>query len=286
MDKIIEDFLKNIDLPTPTPTELQKFLYQEMVRLSVLIDENTSKPQIFGLMSALVKRAKYQVNGEGDRERLAQLVQFLFEDQGFKTAYQQYFKTDHLLLNRVLRHRQATPVSMAAIMLYLASVLDLPLFAVSFPTQIILRAELREASGQISVKFLNPADGSFLSMEQLTKWLEGEAGYEAEITPKLLKRADTSELLERLETLFKMALTGEGKYEETLRIIQYRLSFNPEDPYEIRDRGMVLASMDCYHAALEDINYFIDQCPEDPSALVLKLEVAGLERQSKNVAVH
>ncbi len=83
-----------------------------------------------------------------------------------------------------------------------------------------------------------------------------------------------------------MALTREGKYEETLRLIEYRLVFSPEDPYEIRDRGMVLASMDCFQAAYEDLSYFIDQCPEDPSAVMLKLEIKGLEQKSKESRLH
>ena len=49
---------------------------------------------------------------------------------------------------------------------------------------------------------------------------------------------------------------------------------------------MVLASMDCYQAAYEDLSYFIDQCPEDPSAMILKNEIQGLERKSKQNSLH
>ena len=39
-------------------TELQRFLYRELIRLSMLVDDNLTEPQIYGLMSALVKKAK------------------------------------------------------------------------------------------------------------------------------------------------------------------------------------------------------------------------------------
>jgi len=113
-----------------------------------------------------------------------------------------------------------------------------------------------------------------------------EAHFGVTVTPDNLRRAEPAELLERVEMLFKMALTKEQKFEAALRLIEYRLIFSPEDPYEIRDRGMVLASMDCYQAAYEDLSYFIDQCPEDPSAMILKNEIQGLERKSKQNSLH
>lgn len=288
MDDVIEELLKELDLPKVeiSPKELQKYLYREMVRLTLLVDDSLTEPQVFGLMSALVKKARYQVNAESDADRIRQLLTLVYQEWGFNCNYQQYFHTDNLLLNKVIRTHSGMPVSVGAIVLYLAASLDLPIYPVNFPTQLILRAEMKDEKGKTTVRFINPWDGSFMPLELLGKWLEGEIGYGTELTPELLRRAKPSELLERVETVFKMALTHEGKYEETLRLIEYRLVFSPEDPYEIRDRGMVLASMDCFQAAYEDLSYFIDQCPEDPSAVMLKLEIKGLEQKSKESRLH
>ncbi|WGE71297.1 SirB1 family protein [Actinobacillus equuli subsp. haemolyticus] len=288
MDDIIQELLKELEDPKVeiSRSELQKYLYREMVRLTLLIDDSLSEPQVLGLMSALVKKARYQVNATSDAERIQQLLDLVYQEWKFNCDYEGYFHTDNLLLNRVIRRHQGMPVSVGAIVLYLAAALDLPLYPVNFPTQLILRAEMKDEKGKTTVRFINPWDGSFLPIELLIKWLEGEVGYGVELSPDLLRKAQPNELLERVETVFKMALTREKKYEETLRVIEYRLAFSPEDPYEIRDRGMVLASMDCYQAAYEDLSYFIDQCPEDPSAVMLKLEMKGLEQKSKESRLH
>lgn len=288
MDNIIEELLKELEEPSITisDVELKKYLYREMLRLTTLVDSSVTEPQVFGQMSALVKKARYNVNAENDEERINQLLHLVYQEWGFHCCYEDYFHTENLLLNQVIRKKQGMPVSLGAIVLYLAAVLELPLYPVNFPTQLILRAEIRQPNGATKVRFINPWNGEFLTIEMLNKWLEGEIGFGAEVTPVLLKRAEVGNLLERIETVFKMALTREGRYEEALRLIEYRLTFIPEDPYEIRDRGMVLASMDCYQAALEDINYFIDQCPEDPSAEILKMEVQGLVRKSQESLVH
>lgn len=288
MDNIINDIFQEIKKPKSVvnKVQLQKFLYRELVRLTLMIDDNLSESQELGLMSVLVKKARYDVNGESDEERLNQLLTLVYQEWGFHCHHAEYFYTDNLLINKVIRKFRGMPVSLGAVVLYLAASLNLPLYPVNFPTQLILRAELKNEQGRTEVKFINPWDGSELSREKLEKWLEGEMGYGVELNQEYLRIAEEDELLERLETVFKMALTREGKYEEALRLIEYRLAISPEDPYEIRDRGMILASMDCYQAAFDDLSYFIDQCPDDPSAMMLKLEIAGLEKQSKASVLH
>lgn len=51
------------------------------------------------------------------------------------------------------------------------------------------------------------------------------------------------------------------------------LAISPNDPYEIRDRGYVLEELDCQHAAVDDYQYFVEQCPDDPSAQLLRLQI-------------
>ncbi|QIW15233.1 hypothetical protein A4G20_02185 [Pasteurellaceae bacterium RH1A] len=267
------------------PAGLQKYLYQELVRITTLLDESVSPPQIFGQMAALVKKARYEVNAESDSERLDQLLHLVYQDWHFGCHAAGYFHSDNLMLNKVLRTRCGMPVSLGAVVLNLAASLNLPLYPVNFPTQLILRAELQEGAAKV-VKYINPWDGSFLDYAQLNKLLEGEMGYASELKSEYLRRADVEELQERLETVVKMTLAGEGRYEDALKLIEFRLILNPDDPYQIRDRGMMLAGLHCYHAAVEDLTYFIDQCPDDPSAMMLKLEMPALVQQSKQQALH
>ena len=83
-----------------------------------------------------------------------------------------------------------------------------------------------------------------------------------------------------------MALTKEKKFQEVLEMINFRLIFSPDDPYEIRDRGMIFATMDCFQAAYEDLSYFVDQCPDDPSAVMIKMDIKQLEQKGKEIVLH
>ncbi len=266
--------------------ELQQFLYKELLRLSLVIDDSFHQPQVKGYMSSLVRKAKQWVNAETEEQRINQLLALVYNEWKFNCSPYNYFDTRNILVNKVLRDKQGMPVSLGAVVLYLASVLSLPIYPVNFPIQLILRAEYINDNNQPKTRFINPWNGQDISLAQLEKRLEGELGFEATLSPEFIRVANMEELLERVETVVKMILTREGNYEKALEIIENRLTFSPDDPYEIRDRGMVLASLDCFDAAAKDLNYFIEKCPDDPSALMLKLEVPTLLKQSKDYQIH
>lgn len=288
MDDIINEILQELESPKITirDEKLQTFLYEEMDRIGGIVDEGVTPRQRSARASALVRKVRPLITANNELDRLHQLLDVIYRQMKFSYRYTDYFNSDNLLLHKVLQTKQGMPVSFAAILLYLAAKCGIPLFAVNFPTQIILRAEISHDDGRQETLFINPADGKFLSMDDLEKWLDGEPMAGLLVTPMLIRRAEPFELLERVETLFKMALTKEKKFQEVLEMINFRLIFSPDDPYEIRDRGMIFATMECFQAAYEDLSYFIDQCPDDPSARMIKMDIKQLEQKSKEMILH
>ncbi len=86
-----------------------------------------------------------------------------------------------------------------------------------------------------------------------------------------------------LDTL-KAALMEEKQFELALRASETVLQFDPEDPYEIRDRGLIYAQLECDHVAISDLNYFVEQCPEHPISEVIKVQIHSIEH--KQVTLH
>ncbi len=54
---------------------------------------------------------------------------------------------------------------------------------------------------------------------------------------------------------------------------------NPEDPYEIRDRWLIFAQLECGHVALNDLTYFVEQCPKDPVSEMIKVQIHSVEQE-------
>ena len=81
----------------------------------------------------------------------------------------------------------------------------------------------------------------------------------AELFNEDLDEADNAEVIRKLLDTLKSALMEERQMELALRASEALLQFNPEDPYEIRDRGLIYAQLDCDHVALLDLSYFVEQ---------------------------
>lgn len=82
-------------------------------------------------------------------------------------------------------------------------------------------------------------------------------------------------LVEYLSSL-KNALIREKEFEKALLCVDLLLSLNPDDPRQRRDRGFLLHQLDCFKVAVDDYRYFVEKCPKDPAAQLLKIQLDNI----------
>lgn len=145
----------------------------------------------------------------------------------------------------------------------------------------LLRADL-ESSQQIWL--INPFNGDTLDEHTLEVWLKGNISPLAELFNEDLEEADNAEVIDKLLDTLKSALVAEQQMELALRVSEVLLQINPEDPYEIRDRGLIYAQLECEHVALRDLSYFIEQCPEDPISEMIRAQINTISH--KHIILH
>ena len=255
----------------------QKALYAELTHfyLSICEKEQIDEPRLRGLVGSLVRKARQAIPEEwDDKAKIHQLLQLFYGDWGFHCDTDNYFYARNLYLPYVLEEREGMPVSLGALILYLAASLKLPIYPVNFPTQLILRAEV---DGEVA--FIDPWSGKYISADELKKLYEGAFGFGAQIQPEDLARADIPMLTARFRQLAKNALIREEQNDLAFNYIQFLLA-GRKDPYDIRDRGLVLAQMGAYPSAIEDLEYFVDQCPNDPTSSLLKTQLLELKGEA------
>ena len=71
----------------------------------------------------------------------------------------------------------------------------------------------------------------------------------------------------------KGALIREGQFAQALKCVDILIALRPDDPFERRDRGFLLHQLDCFKVAYDDYQYFVDKCPKDPAAQLLKMQL-------------
>ncbi|WMQ73618.1 MAG: hypothetical protein GPOALKHO_000636 [Sodalis sp.] len=55
------------------------------------------------------------------------------------------------------------------------------------------------------------------------------------------------------------------------------------DLYEICDRCLIHVELECDHVALNDLNCFVEQCPEDTISEMMKVQINSIK---KSVILH
>ncbi|MFT5163275.1 MAG: regulator of sirC expression with transglutaminase-like and TPR domain [Alteromonadaceae bacterium] len=94
---------------------------------------------------------------------------------------------------------------------------------------------------------------------------------------------DRMSLLQIYLTQQKLAFTDESKYADALCCIELLIKTMPDDPYQRRDRGFLLHQLDCFKVARDDFEFFIEQCPQDPAAQLLKLQLEEFDGSEQTV---
>lgn len=127
--------------------------------------------------------------------------------------------------------------------------------------------------------YINPFNGEYVAKNTLHAWLKGHEGNLAELKPEHLVVADTSTLIGRWLAVLKGALMREEHYTQALRCSDIALALVPDDPFEIRDRGYIYQQLNCHQVARKDYEFFIEQCPNDPSIDMLKLQLQAFNEE-------
>ncbi|WJV55908.1 invasion regulator SirB1 [Pectobacteriaceae bacterium CE90] len=232
-------------------------------------------------LQQLVDEARKVIPENLDHEqRLEKLIVLFFKTWGFGGAGGVYCLSDVLWLDKVLESRQGMPVSLGVVFLHIAHQLALPLMPVVFPTQLILRADWLDEE----MWLINPLNGDTLNEHVLEVWLKGNIGPSAKLIDEDLDEAENIMIVRKMLDTLKAALMEEKQMELALRASEAALQFDPEDPYEIRDRGLIYAQLDCDHIAISDLNYFVEQCPEDPVSEMIKIQIHSIEQ--KQIVLH
>ncbi|MFY2509343.1 SirB1 family protein [Vibrio pectenicida] len=224
-------------------------------------------------LQRLLKKAEVTLSNEvNDQQRFDALLRLFYHEWGFIGDQDAYYESSNAFIDKVLERRKGIPVSLGSILLYLGRKLGFPISGVTFPSQFLIKVEwFGEAP-----RYINPFNGEYVSKQILRAWLIGHSGPLARLKQAHLKSTDNPTVIGRWLALVKSAFLREEHYTLALKCTDLALTFVPDDPYEIRDRGFIYQQLDCHQIALTDYLYFIDQCPDDPAAELLKNQVNAM----------
>ncbi|MCU4676151.1 tetratricopeptide repeat protein [Catenovulum sp. 2E275] len=212
-------------------------------------------------------------------DKVQAILDFFYFEQIFCLSVNQPHDVGYNLATGLLYHCAATPV-LAVILVDLLRQADLEAEPIMAKQGAIVR--IRLADNQFV--FIKADDGASFDWHEVELHLGlTEKDQEKIKGPSDLTIADDKEIDALLLNLFKAELIELGMFDHAFQVSQTLLELDPDNPYERRDRGFLLQQMDCDKLAVADYQFFIEQCPKDPMAQILKNQLSSMENHRRDI---
>ncbi|HGJ5898937.1 invasion regulator SirB1 [Arsenophonus apicola] len=251
-------------------------LSEGIILVSRIIRPDFPVEQVNAQLRLLVAEARQAIQADDDIEtQVSILLKLFYQDWLFSGVTGVYSLSEALWLDKVLIARKGAPVSLGTIFLHVATQLQLPVMPIIFLTQLILCVRREDGT----YWYINPINGETLTEQMLDLWVKGTISPFAHLTRKDIEETAHRTIIRKMFDTIKAALMEEKKMEQALRVCETLLILDPKDPYEIRDRGLIFAHLECNHVAISDLNYFVEQCPEDPVSEMIKMQIYSIKGQ-------
>ena len=224
-------------------------------------------PQLTNQVHEYVAQLSQFMSSEKSRhENFYAVIDAIFDELAFSGPGEQRLPESSLSnVSYAIMHRTGNHTSLTVLYRELLRRLGFNAFVADIEGQIALVVKLSNSE----LLILDPVSGAseyLISSDDVRQTMANEIA-------SFAKEIDAEEVVKDVLTEQKVTLLGEGLFEEALKCVETLMDLLPEDPYERRDRGLVLQQLDCGHWAKDDFDYFIKACPNDPMAVFIKSQL-------------
>jgi len=210
-------------------------------------------------------------------DTIVALNRFLFDEHGFSGNAADYYDPRHSFLNDVLDRKRGIPLTLALVYMEIGRRIGLPVQGISFPAHFLVKCQLREG-----MVVLDPyAKGISLSFDEIRrriKSLRNDAEPPRSVIAGMLATASNKDILVRMLRNLKGIYSHHQQWLKALAATDRIISVMPGLAEEYRDRGMIYLSLECFRAALFDLQAYIKMLPVAADADSVRQKVVELQR--------
>lgn len=245
----------------------EKGLLEKMVLIEEFIF--SSSDTHLDNIDSIVQQCKLALEGLDDPlEQSEQLVNELFISQLLIDSYRDCWPVIAYQLQASLDYRTISPTLKAIILRYVIEACDFDCDIVFVPDKVMVRLVCDDMYAIV----FDPVTGESLNWQEFDIRMD-ESENQIESQPENMSQI--SLIVKHLSAL-KAALIKEAQFDKALKCVDILLTLSPDDPFERRDRGFLLHQLDCFKVAVDDYRYFVQKCPKDPAAQLLKIQLDNI----------
>lgn len=205
------------------------------------------------------------------------VLRTLFEEGGFRGNERAYDEPGSGLLASVIERRVGIPITLSIVLMEVSRRIGLPLQGVGLPGHFVVRFP-----DPTSRLYIDPfRGGAILDIAQCVELVEriyrGRLTWRDEFLTPLGGRG----IIKRVLLNLKNSLSHAKDYAAALAATQLRMTVDPSDATELRDRGILFARLRRYDQAIEDLEAYLRRLPDAGDSQHIRKTVQYL-RQERN----
>jgi regulator of sirC expression with transglutaminase-like and TPR domain len=206
-------------------------------------------------------------------QRLARLRTFMYEELGFKGDVRGYYSPANSLLHSVMSRRLGIPLTLSIVFMEIGWRIGVPFEGVGFPGHFLVRL-----TGEPGDLLLDPYDhGTSVHEEDCRRMIELTTGGMVPYDPSMIRSLGKRAMIARLLFNLKVACLKAHDDPGALSAIERLLLLHPDDPPEMRDRGLLLYRMDRYREARASLEAYLRHRPDALDREVIERHLAALQ---------
>ena len=211
----------------------------------------------------LAKRVNNQLNSVKEKSFLTiiqQINMVLFEQEGFYGNIRDYYDPRNSFLNEVLNRRTGIPVTLSLVYMEIGKRLGIQFFGIGMPGHFIVKGWYQGSS-----LLIDPFhQGRLLNEEDCQKQLREINGKNVQFISSYLDTLNKCSILCRILVNLKMIYLKKKDFSRALNVIEKIILLSPQQPREIRDRGLVHLQLNYFSAAIQDWKKYLQLDPKAP----------------------
>jgi regulator of sirC expression with transglutaminase-like and TPR domain len=201
------------------------------------------------------------------------LNHYLFQELGFRGNTEQYYDARNSYLNEVLERRTGIPITLSLVYIEVARRAGLDVEGVGLPGHFVVRVQTA-ARGLL----VDPFHGGMLLSElDCQQRLDRIFSGKVKLEPHMLRACGPKDMIERVLRNLKAIHLRDEDNARALRVVDLLVALAPDSAEDLRDRGVLYASLDCYGRAATDLEPYLALSPRTKDAEELAARVAELK---------
>jgi regulator of sirC expression with transglutaminase-like and TPR domain len=183
---------------------------------------------------------------------------YLFNELGFYGNIEDYYNPKNSYINEVIDRRLGIPIGLSVVYLEIAKRLDFPMVGIGMPGHFLIRPKFEDIGFFVDV-FNN---GEIIFERDCEDRLSLIYQQPMKLESRFVEPVANRQILARMLTNLKYIYINTRELFKALEIVNGIVMLYPDNPKEIRDRGLLYYQLNEWQQAIIDLNFYLRICPD------------------------